>query len=446
MYPADTIAAIATSPGRAGIGVVRVSGPAVRGICIEILGRNPQARVATLCDFLEARATILDRGIAIFYPAPHSYTGEDVLELQGHGGPAVLRLVLKRCLALGARPAQPGEFTQRAFLNDKLDLAQAESVADLIDASSEAAARGAMRSLAGEFSQRVGQLKDALVEIRGLVEATLDFPEEEIDFLERIGAVEKLDCLRKGMAMLLADAEQGRILRDGVNAVLIGQPNVGKSSLLNRLAEEEVAIVTEIPGTTRDPLRHELVIEGVPVHMVDTAGLRDATEPVEKIGVQRAWREIHRADLALLIVDATVGITDADLKILSTLPLALKKIILFNKIDLINKTSWEIQGKHGVEIGLSAKAGTGMDLLQAALLSSVGWNPTEESGFIARERHLQALRETASLLDRAADETGSLELMADELRMAQQAFARITGQFSADDLLGEIFSRFCIGK
>jgi tRNA modification GTPase len=446
MYPADTIAAIATSPGRAGIGVVRVSGPAVRGICTEILGRNPQARVATLCDFLEARATILDRGIAIFYPAPHSYTGEDVLELQGHGGPAVLRLVLKRCLALGARPAQPGEFTQRAFLNDKLDLAQAESVADLIDASSEAAARGAMRSLAGEFSQRVGQLKDALVELRGLVEATLDFPEEEIDFLERIGAVEKLDRLRKGIATLLADAEQGRILRDGVNAVLIGQPNVGKSSLLNRLAEEEVAIVTEIPGTTRDPLRHELVIEGVPVHVVDTAGLRDATEPVEKIGVQRAWREIRQADLALLIVDATVGITNADLKILSALPLALKKIIIFNKIDLTRKPSWEIHAEHGVEIGLSAKAGTGVDLLQAALLRSVGWNPTEEGGFIARERHLQALRETASLLDRAADETGSLELMADELRMAQQAFARITGQFSADDLLGEIFSRFCIGK
>jgi tRNA modification GTPase len=446
MYPADTIAAIATSPGRAGIGIVRVSGPAVRGICTEILGRRPQPRAATLCDFLERNATILDRGIAIFYSAPHSYTGEDVLELQGHGGPAVLQLVLRRCLALGARPAQPGEFTQRAFLNDKLDLAQAESVADLIDASSEAAARGAMRSLAGEFSQRVGQLKDALVELRGLVEATLDFPEEEIDFLERIGAVEKLDRLRKGMALLLADAEQGRILRDGVNVVLIGQPNVGKSSLLNRLAEEEVAIVTEIPGTTRDPLRHELVIEGVPVHMVDTAGLRDAVDAVEKIGVQRAWREIQRADLALLIVDATDGITDADLKILSTLPQALKKIIIFNKIDLLNRPAWKIRTVRGVEIGLSARTAAGLELLQTALLSSVGWNPTEEGGFIARERHLQALRETAMLLDRALNEAGSLDLMADELRMAQHAFARITGQFTADDLLGEIFSRFCIGK
>jgi tRNA modification GTPase len=446
MYPADTIAAIATSPGRAGIGVVRVSGPAVRDICTEVLDRNLQARVATLCDFLDAKSTILDRGIAIFYSAPHSYTGEDVLELQGHGGPAVMQLILRRCLALGARPAQPGEFTQRAFLNDKLDLAQAESVADLIDASSEAAARGAMRSLAGEFSQRVGELQDALVELRGMVEATLDFPEEEIDFLERTGAMRKLDRLRKGMAILLAAAEQGRILRDGVNVVLIGQPNVGKSSLLNRLAEEEVAIVTDIPGTTRDPLRHELVIEGVPVHMVDTAGLRDATDTVEKMGVQRAWREIHQADLALLIVDATAGVTHADLKILAALPHGLRKILIFNKIDLLNRPSSEIQAAHGVEIGLSAKTGAGIELLRATMLSSVGWNPTEEGGFIARERHLQALRETVTLLGRAMEETGSLELMADELRMAQQAFARITGQFSADDLLGEIFSRFCIGK
>jgi len=309
MRHADTIAAIATSPGRAGIGIVRVSGPAVRNIAAAILGRGLQARVATLSDFLEAESAILDRGIAILYSAPHSYTGEDVLELQGHGGLAVLQLVLRRCLALGARPAQPGEFTQRAFLNDKLDLAQAESVADLIDASSEAAARGAMRSLAGEFSDRVGQLNDALIELRSLVEATLDFPEEEIDFLERTGATQKLGRLRKGVTTLLAEAEQGRILRDGAKVVLIGQPNVGKSSLLNRLARDEVAIVTEIPGTTRDPLRHELVIEGVPVHVVDTAGLRDATDAVEKIGIQRAWREIDQADLALLIVDATVGIT-----------------------------------------------------------------------------------------------------------------------------------------
>jgi tRNA modification GTPase len=446
MRLADTIAAIATAPGRAGIGVVRVSGPAVRNIADAILGRALRARVATLCDFLEAESGILDRGIAIFYPAPHSYTGEDVLELQGHGGLAVLQLVLRRCLDLGARPAQPGEFTQRAFLNDKLDLAQAESVADLIDASSEAAARGAMRSLAGEFSDRVGQLNGALIELRTLVEATLDFPEEEIDFLERTGALEKLGRLRAGATTLLAEAEQGRILRDGAKVVLIGQPNVGKSSLLNRLAEEEVAIVTEIPGTTRDLLRYELAIEGVPVHVIDTAGLRDATDAVEKIGIQRAWREIHQADLAVLIVDATVGITDAALKILSELPDSLKTIIVFNKIDISNRAPAEVQTMSGIEIWLSAKTGDGLDLLRTALLRSIGWQPTEEGTFSARERHIQALREAEASLNRAANEPNSLELMAEELRLAQQAFANITGKFSADDLLGEIFSRFCIGK
>jgi tRNA modification GTPase len=355
-------------------------------------------------------------------------------------------LILRRCLDLGARAAQPGEFTQRAFLNDKLDLAQAESVADLIDASSEAAARGAMRSLAGEFSGRVGQLNGALIELRALVEATLDFPEEDIDFFERRGVLEKLGRLREGVGALLAVAEQGRILRDGAKVVLIGQPNVGKSSLLNRLAEEEVAIVTEIPGTTRDPLRFELAIEGVPVHVIDTAGLRDATDAVEKIGIQRAWREIDRADLALLIVDATVGITDATLKILTELPGSLKKIIVFNKIDLLKREPAEVQTMSRIEIWLSAKTGDGLNLLRTALLRSIGWQPTEEGIFSARERHLQALREAEASLKRAANEASSLELMAEELRLAQLAFANITGEFSADDLLGEIFSRFCIGK
>ena len=445
MQHADTIAAIATSPGRAGIGVVRISGPAVRNIAAAILGRSLQARVATLCDFLEADSMILDRGIAIFYTAPNSYTGEDVLELQGHGGLAVLKLVLRRCLDLGARPAQPGEFTQRAFLNDKLDLAQAESVADLIDASSGAAARGAMRSLTGEFSGRVGQLNDMLIELRSLVEATLDFPEEEIDFLERSGVMEKLAGLRAGVATLLAVAEQGRILRDGAKVVLIGQPNVGKSSLLNRLAEEEVAIVTEIPGTTRDPLRHELAIEGVPVHVVDTAGLRHAADAVEKIGIERAWREIQQADLALLIVDATQGLTEADFRILAELPEKLKRVFIFNKIDILGRSPEEIPAVEGTEIWLSARTGQGIDLLRAVLLRSIGWQSTQEGIFIARERHLQALREADASLTQA-NESGSLELIAEELRVAQQAFANITGKFSADDLLGEIFSRFCIGK
>src|ERR1700730_5698817 len=302
MRAADTIAAIATAPGRAGIGIVRVSGPSVRPIMVGILGVELQPRVATLCDFLGAETEKLDRGIAIHYSTPRSYTGEDILELQGHGGLAVLQLVLRRCFDLGARPAQPGEFTQRAFLSDKLDLAQAESVADLIDASSEAAARSAMRSLAGAFSDRVAQLNRALIELRTLVEATLDFPDEEVDFLERGGALQRLALIEGSVKTLLAEAEQGRILRDGARLVLIGQPNVGKSSLMNRLAEEEVAIVTDIPGTTRDPLRYELAIQGVPTHVVDTAGLRDPTDAVERIGIERAWREIERADLALLVL------------------------------------------------------------------------------------------------------------------------------------------------
>jgi tRNA modification GTPase len=446
MRPADTIAAIATAPGRAGIGVVRVSGPAVPAIAAAMLGRTLESRVATLCDFLEAESRRLDRGIAILYRAPHSYTGEDVLELQGHGGLAVLQLVLRRCLDLGARPAEPGEFTQRAFLNDKLDLAQAESVADLIDASSEAAARSAIRSLAGEFSERIEELVRALIELRALVEATLDFPEEEIDFLEHSGVQEKLNRLQEAVRTLLVEAEQGRILRDGIRVVLIGRPNVGKSSLMNRLAEEEVAIVTEIPGTTRDPLRYELAIEGVPVHVVDTAGLRNATDAIEKIGIERAWQEIHQADVALLIAEASVGMTKADSAIVSQLPQDLRKINVFNKIDISGYRPTEVQIGEANEIWLSAKTGEGLDLLRAALLRSIGWQSIGEGTFSARIRHLHALREAETSLRRAADVVRSLELLAEELRMAQQALDVITGRFGADELLGEIFSRFCIGK
>lgn len=447
MLPADTIAAIATAPGRAGIGVVRVSGPAVRAVAAAILGRTLQPRIATLCDFLDAESRILDNGIAIFYAAPHSYTGEDVLELQGHGGLAVLQLVVRRCMELGARPALPGEFTQRAFLNDKLDLAQAESVADLIDAGSEAAARGAMRSLAGEFSERVAKLSRALIELRSLVEATLDFPEEEINFLQRSGARQKLEHLRDDVGILLAEAEQGKILRDGAKVVLMGQPNVGKSSLMNRLTGEEVAIVTEIPGTTRDPLRYELAIEGVPVHVIDTAGLRVPTDAVEKIGIERAWREIQQADLALLVVDATAVTSEAHVKAPTEIPPNLKKIIVFNKIDLLKAAPASNPKPQGSEVAwVSAKTGTGMDSLRAAILRGIGWKPTHEGPFSARERHLQALRETQVSLNRALNVLCTLELVAEELRLGQQALGNITGKFSADDLLGEIFSRFCIGK
>jgi tRNA modification GTPase len=447
MSRADTIAAIATAPGRAGIGVVRVSGAGVRAIIAGILGRVPEPRTAALYNFHDAAGGTLDRGLALFFSAPHSYTGEDVLELHGHGGPAVLQLVLRRCLDLGARPAQPGEFTRRAFLNNKLDLAQAESVADLIDASSEAAARGAMRSLAGEFSARIGRLVSALIELRALVEATLDFPDDEIDFVERGDAFKRLAQLRAELGEVLRAAEQGRILRDGARCVLIGQPNVGKSSLLNRLAGDEVAIVTEIPGTTRDPLRHELVIDGVPVHVIDTAGLRESQEPVEKIGIERAWREIGQADVAMLVVDVTRGMVDADCAILSKLPDKVKKIFIFNKIDLSGELPSARTLEDRVEIRVSAKSGAGLELLCSNILQAVGWRPAEEAQFIARERHLRALQQADVALARAAAVPAkAIELFAEELRLAQQALGEITGQFSADDLLGAIFSRFCIGK
>ncbi|HEV8260529.1 MAG TPA: tRNA uridine-5-carboxymethylaminomethyl(34) synthesis GTPase MnmE [Burkholderiales bacterium] len=446
MPRADTIAAVATAPGRAGIGIVRVSGPAVRAIIAGILGRVPEPRAATLGGFRDAAGGTLDRGLALFFPAPHSYTGEDVLELHGHGGPAVLQLVLRRCLDLGARPAQPGEFTRRAFLNDKLDLAQAESVADLIDASSEAAARGAMRSLVGEFSARIDHLVNALIELRTLVEATLDFPDEEIDFLERGDAFKRLARLRARLGEVQRAAEQGRILREGARCVLIGQPNVGKSSLLNRLAGDEVAIVTEIPGTTRDPLQHELVIDGVPVHVIDTAGLRESVEPVEKIGIERAWREIGQADVALLVVDVTRGMADADRAILAKLPKKVNRIFVFNKIDLSGESPSARELEDRVEIRVSARSGAGLELLRAKILQGVGWRPAEEAQFMARERHLRALREADAALARATGQTKAIELFAEELRLAQQSLSGITGQFSADDLLGEIFSRFCIGK
>lgn len=447
MWHTDTIAAVATAAGRAGIGVVRISGPAVPAIIEGMVRRVLRPRVATLSDFRDAGGQALDRGVALFFPAPHSYTGEDVLELQGHGGPMVLHLLLRRCLELGARPAEPGEFTRRAFLNDKLDLAQAESVADLIDASSEAAARGAMRSLAGDFSRRINNLARSLINLRALVEATLDFSDEQVDLLDHADAFGKLSRLRWELSEIRRVAEQGKILREGARVVLIGRPNVGKSSLLNRLAGDEVAIVTDVPGTTRDPLRHELVFNGVPVHVIDTAGLRDdSTDVVEKIGIERAWREIGQADVALLVVDITKGVSAEDRKILGRLPRLIKKIFVFNKIDLVGEPAAVSGLSDRVEVRISAKTAAGVDLLQAAILQSVGWRPAEEALFMARERHLQALQTADAALVRAASQIPAMELFAEELRLAQQALNGITGEFSADDLLGEIFARFCIGK
>jgi tRNA modification GTPase len=446
MLPADTIAAIATAHGRAGIGVVRVSGPEVPALMRAILGGEPAPRHAELADFLDASGGAIDRGVALYFPAPHSYTGEHVLELQGHGGPAVLRLLMARCFELGARPAEPGEFTRRAFLNGKLDLAQAESVADLIDASSVAAARGAMRSLAGEFSARVNALRDALIDLRALVEASLDFPEEDVDFLEKARARERLLRVHEAVGTLYHTAMRGNLLREGARVVLLGRPNVGKSSLMNVLAGEEVAIVTEVPGTTRDALRRELVIEGVPIHVVDTAGLRDTEDTVERIGVERSWREIGQADIALHVVDSLDGDLGVDPKIASQIPDMAKKIRIINKIDLLGVPAGRAVGDGGEDVFVSAKTGEGIEHLRAALLDAAGWQVTEEAPFMARERHLAALRAALAALERASACSERHELFAEELRQAQQALAAITGEVTADDLLGEIFSRFCIGK
>ncbi|MBI2295461.1 MAG: tRNA uridine-5-carboxymethylaminomethyl(34) synthesis GTPase MnmE [Betaproteobacteria bacterium] len=443
----DTIAAIATAPGRAGIGVVRVSGPDLAELGARIVNRRLPPRRATLADFLGTQGEVIDRGIALYYPAPHSYTGEDVLELQGHGGPVVLRLLLRRCLALGARLAEPGEFTRRAYLNDKLDLAQAESVADLIDASTARAARCAMRSLQGAFSERITALSRAVIELRALVEATLDFPEEDIEFLERADAEGRLGGVREELAKVQQASQQGSLLREGMRVVLAGQPNVGKSSLLNRLAGEDLAIVTEVPGTTRDAIRQSIDVKGVPAHIIDTAGLRESSDAVEKLGIARTWAAIERADLMLLVIDCTAGETAGDEAIVAKLPRSLPCIRVMNKIDLIGRAAASERRNGATVVWLSAKTGEGIELLRQALLDAVGWEGEGGEGlFMARERHLEALAAAQGHLERATQLMRQPELFAEELRLAQVALGAITGEFTAEDLLGEIFSRFCIGK
>ena len=448
---ADPIAAIATAPGRGGIGMVRVSGPDLSSVIAAVCGRELQPRMATLLPFLAADGEPIDTGLAIHFPAPHSYTGEDVLELQGHGGPVVMQMLLARVLQAGAdqglRAARPGEFTERAFLNDKLDLAQAEAVADLIDASSAQAARSASRSLSGVFSQAVHGVVDQLIELRMLVEATLDFPEEEIDFLERSDARGRLARVRESLDALLAQARQGALLREGLHVVLAGAPNVGKSSLLNALAGAEVAIVTAVAGTTRDRIEQAIQIEGVPLVVVDTAGLRETQDEVERIGIERTWQAVERADVVVhLGVAQAVTAIDLDEEITRRLPLGTPVLRVWNKIDLVGLPARADEGS----VSLSARTGDGIDLLRAALLRLAGWQGAGEGLFMARERHLQALREARNHLHEAhahaqrRDEV--LDLFAEELRLAQEALNRITGEFGADDLLGVIFSRFCIGK
>ncbi|MBB4842485.1 tRNA modification GTPase [Paucibacter oligotrophus] len=450
----DPIAAIATAPGRGAVGIVRVSSPQdlspfVQAIC----GRELKAREASYLPFKAASGEAIDQGLALLFPAPHSYTGEHVLELQAHGGPVVLQLLLARCMELGTelnlRLAEPGEFTQRAFLNGKLDLAQAEAVSDLIDASTEAAARSASRALAGALSSEVGELRDALIKLRMLVEATLDFPEEEIDFLQQADALGRLARLQARLEAVLDRTRQGALLREGIKVVLAGQPNVGKSSLLNALAGAELAIVTAIPGTTRDKVSQTIQIEGVPLHISDTAGLREATDEVERIGVARSWDAIADADVVLFLHDLTrVGLAeyeaeDAEIRARLSAVDPARILQVFNKADAAQASA--AQG-----LRLSAKTGAGLHELRQALLQHVGWHATPEGLFIARERHVQALKHTrehlALALAVATQEPPALDLLAEELRLAHDALGEITGSFSADDLLGEIFSKFCIGK
>jgi len=442
----EIIAAIATAPGRGGIGVVRLSGGGLLPLAEALTGKLPLPRRATLCHFLAADGVAIDHGILLFFPAPHSYTGEDVLELQGHGGPVVLQMLLTRCLELGARVAEPGEFSQRAFLNDKLDLVQAEAVADLIEAGSAAAARSALRSLSGEFSREVRALVARLTELRMLVEATLDFPEEEIDILRDTDAAQRLSAIRADLDLLLQRARAGCLLRSGLQVVLAGMPNVGKSSLLNRLAGEERAIVTEVAGTTRDAVRETILIDGIPLHIIDTAGLRETDEVVERIGVERAWREIERADVVLQLLDARSGETPADHAIAVRLPPGIERIVVENKCDLAGAAAARFTEAGRVHLRLSAKTGEGIGLLHGELLRVAGWGGHGEDVVLARERHLEALGLAAEKSALAARRLDRIELCAEELRLGHEALSRITGEFTADDLLGEIFSRFCIGK
>jgi tRNA modification GTPase len=458
----DPIVAIATAPGRGGIGVVRISfgragEAAAQPLMQTLTGQALAPRHASYVPFLDDAGNALDRGIALYFPAPHSYTGEHVLELQGHGGPVVLQLVLQRCIeagrAFGLRLAEPGEFTRRAFLNDKLDLAQAEAVADLIEASTEAAARSAGRSLDGAFSRDIHALVEEVITLRMLVEATLDFPEEEIDFLEAADARGKLARIRERLAHVLSEARQGALLREGLSVVLAGQPNVGKSSLLNALAGAELAIVTPIAGTTRDKVAQTIQIEGIPLHVIDTAGLRDTEDEVEKIGIARTWNEIERADVVLHLLDARTGMNVEDETIAARFPSGVPVVRVLNKTDLteLPPTVTPLDADLDLsEVRLSAKQGDGVALLREELLRIAGWQAGAESVYLARERHLIALRAAEEHLATAAahadQNAQALDLFAEELRLAQDQLNSITGEFSSDDLLGVIFSRFCIGK
>ena len=461
----DPIAAIATAPGRGAVGIVRLSGPDLSPVIAALCGKALRPREATYLPLRDASGQPIDHGLAIHFPAPHSYTGEDVLELQAHGGPVVLQLLLARCLEAAAAPdgagrprlpglrvARPGEFSERAFLNDKIDLAQAEAIADLIDASTSAAARSATRSLSGEFSREIHTLRDGLIHLRMLVEATLDFPEEEIDFLRKADAEGQLSKLQHNLYTVMQRARQGALLREGIKVVIAGQPNAGKSSLLNALAGAELAIVTPVAGTTRDKVEQTIQIEGVPVHVIDTAGLRESSDLVEQIGIERAWTEIAGADVVLFLHDLTRLNAPEYIAADAHIAAALAQTVLKNVpvIDVWNKQDAAPEATPTAGIALSAKTTAGLQALRAALLQQAGWQAAPEGVYLARERHVQALRRVDSHLAQASgwlqQQAHALDLLAEELRLAQNALNEITGEFSSDDLLGVIFSSFCIGK
>ncbi|MDZ7734975.1 MAG: tRNA uridine-5-carboxymethylaminomethyl(34) synthesis GTPase MnmE [Gammaproteobacteria bacterium] len=446
----DTIAAVATPPGRSGIGVLRISGPGCRHIARQMIGELPPPRHASFRGFRDAGGGILDRGIVLFFPGPHSYTGEDVLELQGHGGDVVMRLLLQAALDLGARQARPGEFTERAFLNDRIDLLQAEATADLIESVSAAAARSAMRSLEGAFSQRVNSLQQSLTDLRVRVEGALDFPDEDVDAVIGVDLTYSVQEQLQIIDELQLQADQGRLLRSGIDVVIVGSPNVGKSSLINKLVEREAAIVTDIPGTTRDPVREICMIDGLQVTLTDTAGLRESEDRIEQEGVRRAGLALVRADVVLWVHDDQIADTDSAAKLRQQMAAGAVLIEVNNKIDRLAQAPYRQNNETGTTvIGLSALIGDGLDYLRETIRECVGYNPAGEDLFAARERHVRGLADARGYADRALQAIKNdepLEVIAENLRHAQQSLAVLTGQFSADDLLGEIFSRFCIGK
>ncbi len=440
----DTIAAQATPSGRGGVGIVRISGPMAKMYAEQMLGHCPKPRYAEYLPFHDLHNDVIDEGIAIYFPGPNSFTGDDVLELQAHGGPVVIDRILMTTQELGARLARPGEFSERAFLNGKLDLAQAEAIADLIDAGSEQAARCALRSLQGEFSKRIYQLVDGLTELRIYVESAIDFPEEEIDFLADGQVQSRLDAIQQSLNAVEKSAQQGSLMKEGMTVVLAGQPNAGKSSLLNALAGQETAIVTEIAGTTRDVLREQIHIDGMPLHIIDTAGLRESDDAVEQEGIRRAWKAIEQADRVLLLVDDVSGVTEIDQQIIDRLPHNLKTTVIRNKIDLSGASAGVVDDA----IRLCAKSGDGVDQLRDYLKQSMGYEGEGEGAFMARRRHLDALARADENLQRGQQllAQGSGELLAEEMRLAQQSLGEITGEVTSDDLLGKIFTSFCIGK